>query len=71
MYYHVNEFEKLNSWRYNWALIKTVMARPSSNCKVQSRPLAREGDTHQQTRNSLKMIKERKRKIGRRPQTDA
>jgi hypothetical protein len=36
---------------------KTVLARPSSNWKLQTRPGVREGAPHQQTRNFLQIIK--------------
>jgi hypothetical protein len=35
----------------------TTLARTSTKCKRQTRPLIREGATHQQTRNSLTIIK--------------
>jgi hypothetical protein len=35
----------------------TALARPSSNCKRQPRPLVRESAPHQQTRTCLKVIK--------------
>jgi hypothetical protein len=35
----------------------TAVARANSNCKRQTRPLVREGATHQQTRNCLTAIK--------------
>jgi hypothetical protein len=41
---------------------KTVLARISSNCKVQTRPLVREGTSHQQTHMCLKIIKTKKKK---------
>jgi hypothetical protein len=41
-----------------------AMAMPSKNWKLQIRLLVREGALHQQTHNFLKIIKERRRKIG-------
>jgi hypothetical protein len=38
-------------------LEKTALARASSNCKRQTRPLAREDVLHQQTRNRLAVTK--------------
>jgi hypothetical protein len=35
----------------------TALARASTNCKRQTRPLVRESASHQQTRNCLKVIK--------------
>jgi hypothetical protein len=35
----------------------TVLTRPSSNSKLQTRPLAREGATHKYIRNCLAVIK--------------
>jgi hypothetical protein len=34
----------------------TALATPSNNCKLQTRPLDREGSPHQQTHNCLKII---------------
>jgi hypothetical protein len=42
-----------------------------NNWKVQTRPLVREGAPHQQTRNRLKIIKERMGEIGRSSQMGA
>jgi transposase-like protein len=39
---------------------KTVLARSSSNCKLQASPLVREGAPYQQTRKFLQVIKEEK-----------
>jgi hypothetical protein len=45
---------------------QTLLARPSNNWKLLTWPLVREGAPHQQTCNCLKkVIKERRRKIGR------
>jgi hypothetical protein len=38
---------------------KTALTMPSNNWKLQTRLLVREGAPHQQTRNCLKIIKER------------
>jgi hypothetical protein len=51
-------------------LRKAALAMPSNNWKLQARPLFREGAPHQQTRNYLKIIKDR-RKIGHGPQVGA
>jgi hypothetical protein len=40
----------------------TALANTSSNCKLQTRPLVREGAPYQQTRNSLKIVKKKKKK---------
>jgi hypothetical protein len=42
-----------------------ALTMPGKNLKVQTRLLVREGASHQQTRNCLKIIKERMGKIGR------
>jgi hypothetical protein len=36
-----------------------VLARQSSKCKLQTRPLVKQGASHQQIRNSLKIIKKK------------
>jgi hypothetical protein len=46
-------------------LRKAALAMPSKNWKLHIRLLVREGTPHQQTRNCLKIIKERRRNIGR------
>jgi hypothetical protein len=43
---------------------KTAPAMPSNNLKLQTRPLVRQGAQHQQISNCLKIIKERRRKVG-------
>jgi hypothetical protein len=40
---------------------KTGLVRPSSNCKLQTWPLVREGTPHQQSRSYLKIIKKKKK----------
>jgi hypothetical protein len=50
---------------------KTVLAMPKNNCKLQTRPLVRKDAQNQQPYNCLKIIKERRRKIGRWPQMGA
>jgi hypothetical protein len=47
------------------------LAIPSKNLKLQTSPLVREGAPHQQARNCLKIIKERRGKIGRGSQMGA
>jgi hypothetical protein len=49
---------------------KFALAMSSYNGKLQTRPLVREGAAHQQIRNYLQIIKER-RKIGRESQMGA
>jgi hypothetical protein len=50
---------------------KTALAMLSNNWKLQARSLVKEGAPHQQTRNCLKIIKERRGKIGRGTQMGA
>jgi hypothetical protein len=45
-------------------LRKASLAMCSKKCKLQERLLVREGAPHQQTRNCLKIIKEKRGKIG-------
>jgi hypothetical protein len=55
--------------RLSVAVFETELS--SLYCKLQSRPLVREGAPHQQTCNCLKIIKERRGKIGRGSQMGA
>jgi hypothetical protein len=48
-------------------LRKAALSVPSKNLKIQTRLLVREGAPHQQIRNCLKIIKERRRTLGRGP----
>jgi hypothetical protein len=49
----VNQNGRLSSWAVNM----TALARVSSNCKEQARPLVRERAPYQQTRNYLPVKK--------------
>jgi hypothetical protein len=46
-------------------IVYLALELASLHCKLQTRPLVREGAPHQQTRSCLKIIKERREKIGR------
>jgi hypothetical protein len=43
---------------------KTALAKGSNNCRLQTRPLVREGAPHQQTCNYVKVSKEKRRQFG-------
>jgi hypothetical protein len=61
-----NRDKKIFSWvPFDSDLGKAALAMPRKNWKLQTRLLIREGAPHQQTRDCLKLIKERKIKIGR------
>jgi hypothetical protein len=66
-----NRDNAICSWApWDSDLRKDALAMPSKNWKLQTRLLVREGVPHQQIHNRLKIIKERRRTIGRRSQTD-